>query len=56
MLFMFDLKNSSAVNDHSCCCCLDLVSACRGILDLQVFQVPLASQEQAYRARRQVFL
>lgn len=31
---------------------LDLVS--RGSLGLQVFQVPLASQEQAYRARRQV--
>lgn len=35
-------------------CCHDLLFSCRGILALQVFQVPLASQEQAFRARRQV--
>lgn len=35
-------------------CCHGLLFFCRGILALQVFQVPLAFQEQAFRARRQV--
>lgn len=35
-------------------CCDGLFSSCRGILALLVFQVPLASQVQAFRARRQV--